>query len=355
VAAPPLRAAPERQPVPCFEFSTRNLPLSEQFAAWRRNFAPVLRLAEIDDCAEGFAGTQILWDLGDLAFARVSTEACSFASLAQRPRQHPIDLWLLILILDGSIRITTPSRTFEVDPGAVQICPLGRVFDGCVTDAELLFLFVPRDFCHDVTDPLDAGAFSTLDRGMGRLLADYLISLARRLRTLDAADLSRLVNATRAMICACIVPSMDGAEEGRDPITTVLLERARRFVQEHLFNAQLDATIIQHELGMSRSKLYRLFEPSGGVAHYIQRRRLLNAHSALADPGSRHLRIMDIGEQHGFNDGAEFSRAFKREFGYTPSDVRAGMMEEPISRPDCDLQTAPPIERLGLLASRLQA
>jgi AraC-like DNA-binding protein len=183
----------------------------------------------------------------------------------------------------------------------VQMHPMGRVFEARLAASEVLMLSVPRDFCRDTAHLLDAMEFSTLDGGMGRLLADYMTSLAQRLPTLDAADLPRLANATRAMILACVAPSPDNLELAQDP---VLLERARRFVQTNLFDPDLGAERLQRELGMSRSRLYRLFEPSGGVARYIQHRRLLDAHAALAD-ASDHRRIVDIAEQRSFNDAAE--------------------------------------------------
>ena len=65
-----------------------------------------------------------------------------------------------------------------------------------------------------------------------------------------------------------------------DPIATVLIERARRFAQANLFDRDLGSPMMQRELGLSRARLYRLFEPFGGVSHYIQHRRLLDAHAA---------------------------------------------------------------------------
>ena len=111
---------------------------------------------------------------------------------------------------------------------------------------------------------------------------------------------------------------------------------------------------MQRELGISRSRLYRLFEPYGGVVHYIQHRRLLDAHAVLADPDD-HRRILDIAEEHGFTDGAEFSRAFKREFGYSPSDVRTGGKLNQSNRTATDVETVAPGDRLGALLRRLQA
>jgi AraC-like DNA-binding protein len=109
--------------------------------------------------------------------------------------------------------------------------------------------------------------------------------------------------------------------------------------------------LLRRELGISRTRLYNLFEPFGGVMHYVQHRRLLSAHAALTDPNDRRL-IFQIAEERGFTDGAEFSRAFKRAFGYSPSEVRnRGGGGIPVHS---DLEECPSEERLGVLLRRLQ-
>lgn len=236
----------------------------------------------------------------------------------------------------------------------MQLHSLGKTFEGCLTSSEMLQLFVPRDFFRGVAHVLDAEEFSARNDGLATLLADYLIGLAHRLPLLDAEDLPRLVAATRAMILACVAPSRDHLHEAGDTIANVLLERARRFVQANVASHDLGVEALQRELGVSRSRLYRLFEPHGGVLHYIRHRRLLGAHAALADPNDTR-RIHDIAEEHGFADGSEFSRAFKREFGYRPSEVRSagkGRIPKPTV---ADLDSVAPGDRLGALLRRLQA
>jgi AraC-like DNA-binding protein len=307
-----------------------------------------------DNSVVGFAGKQVIWDLGGLVLSRVRTDGLGFTSLAGHLRRDPIDHWLISLMLKGRSKTVAPSRAFDGEPGSVQIHPLGRVFEGCLTDSEMLQLFVPRDFCRGMAHVLDTAEFSKLGSGMARLFADYITSLAHRLPSLDSGDLAGLATATRAMILACVAPSPEHLDEAGDLITNVLLERARRFVHANIFASDLCAASVQRALGISRSRLYRLFEPYGGIIHYIQHRRLLDAHAALADPNDRR-RILDIAEERGFIDGAEFSRAFKREFGYSPSDVRtAGKRNRP-NRPGADLEAAAPADRLGALLRRLQA
>ncbi len=77
--------------------------------------------------------------------------------------------------------------------------------------------------------------------------------------------------------------------------------------------------------GISRSHMYRLFEHKGGVARYIQDQRLLEAHRALCNTASAQS-ISGIAEALCFADASSFSRAFRREFGHSPTDVRAAAM-----------------------------
>ncbi|WP_244466846.1 helix-turn-helix domain-containing protein [Devosia geojensis] len=337
-----------------FDFSTDGLPRKDQFAAWRASWAAAFDLTELESGPKTFSGRQKVWDLGGLAFSRVHTDELAFAGLAGHVRREPLDHWLLTLFVNGRSTTLADNDRLDGRTGAVQLHPLGRVFEGTVSQSDILMLFVPRDLCREMTHVLDAAAFSRLEGAMGRIFADYMVSLARRLPRLEASDASQVVATTRAMLLACVAPSPDRLEEAGNMIANVLLERARRYIQANLHDPELGARGLLRELGVSRSRLYRLFEPSGGVMHYIQRRRLLAAHSMLADANNRR-RIFEIAESCCFADGADFSRAFRREFGCSPSDVRAGTAHvvPDWKHGEFDEEGAP-AQRLNTLLRRLQ-
>jgi AraC-like DNA-binding protein len=160
-----------------------------------------------------------------------------------------------------------------------------------------------------------------LDTPLGHLLGDYMIALERRLPDVTEADFPRITKAVGAMVAAVVEPSAARVVVAQQQIDLGRKERVRQAVRRHLRPPTLGPKNLARLVGMSRSNLYRLFEDTGGVARYIQRERLLAARAILADP-SRIQSISAIAEDLCFADASSFSRTFKREFGYAPSEAR---------------------------------
>lgn len=343
---------PQSPNLSSFEFVTSPVPRIRQFEAWRTNLAPIFDIGSARDRRRGFIGRQITWDLGCFVFSHVTTDPLQFGSIPRHPHWEPLDHFILSVLLSGEAYTETPTGTFRCTVGVTQVHAMGRSFHGSLTASELLMLFVPRDFCPRVSQALSAAEFTTLEGGMARLFHDYMVGLANQLPFVRQADLPALVEATRAMILACVSPSADNVQTASHPIAVTLLDRAQKIIQSKLFDPTLGVQTLERELGVSRSRLYRMFEAFGGVKHYIQHRRLLDAHAALANPNDQR-RILDLAEQRCFSDGTEFSRAFKREFGYSPTEVRIGRRSSFPCRQAPGLEESDPGSRLGTMLRRL--
>ena len=172
---------------------------------------------------------------------------------------------------------------------------------------------------------LDAARGTVLNTSQGKLLADYMLLLERNLPSLTPEDAPRLVNAVQAMLGACLAPSADRVASVGRQIDLTLMERVRRAVRKHLRSPSLGPDKLCREAATSRSQLYRLLEGEGGVAYYIQRRRLSESFAILCDV-SNNFPIRVIAETLCFGDASSFSRAFRREFGMSPSEVRAASL-----------------------------
>jgi AraC-like DNA-binding protein len=247
--------------------------------------------------------------------------AHGYVRSAAKLRSSSIDHWYIALPRTGRSWTEVDRRVAEGEPGKLEIRSLGYPFRGRTTDSESLFLYLPRDLFSDVAATLDAKNNSILFGNVASLLVDYVNSIEARLRGLTAEDLPRIVHATRSMIIACLAPPAEHAAAAEQLAGVALMERARRYVQNNLDTPHLTPDSMCRALGVSRSRLYQLFEPSGGVLHYIQSRRLLAAHIALSDPADSR-RIVEIAEAFGFSSAANFSRAFSKEFGYSPREGR---------------------------------
>lgn len=119
------------------------------------------------------------------------------------------------------------------------------------------------------------------------------------------------------------------------------LARVRAIIRQHLRSPDLTPDSLCRLVGISRSQLYRLFEPVGGVVRDIQHERLRQAHRAIAYPADGRT-IQAISEELGFLEPTTFSRAFRREFGYAPGALRRAAPTGRPSIPDASTTASAP-------------
>ena len=99
------------------------------------------------------------------------------------------------------------------------------------------------------------------------------------------------------------------------------IERFNSFIEANMDNSSLGVNEIAVEFGMSRSSFYNRINGYIGQspAEYIRDARLKRACELLQ---SKDLSIAQIAYMTGFNDPHYFGKAFKKEFGMTPTEFR---------------------------------
>jgi AraC-like DNA-binding protein len=302
-------------------FSTRTVESHQQYEAWRQRWRPVLDVSAEYPAGQGFPAENKVWTLHGMAMSRVAAPPVRMLRRGADLRRDSIDHWVLTYCRHGTTEMTTGDATLRAPAGVPFIWSLAEASDSRRSQVERLQLFLTRDAFHDIAPLLDAARGAVLDTPLGHLLGDYLLALERRLPSLTADELPALSRAVGAMVAAAITPSACRIAEARCQIDLGALERVRRHVRRHLHSAGLGPAMVSRQVGISRSQLYRLFEPKGGVARYIQQQRLLAAHAALTDT-ARPRAVGAIAEELCFADASSFSRAFRRAFGYSPSGLR---------------------------------
>ena len=66
-----------------------------------------------------------------------------------------------------------------------------------------------------------------------------------------------------------------------------------------------------------------LAEEGTSLERFIVSRRLQRCHQTLSDPAQAHRTVSDIAYSYGFSDPSHFTRRFKAQFGFLPSEYRS--------------------------------
>jgi AraC-like DNA-binding protein len=276
----------------------------------------------------GFRAASQSWQISGCMLSRVRAPAIRVERNITHVHRNPLHHWVITLSRHATSMISSGDTTLCVPPGTPFVVSLADELTSERPEDLRLQLYLSRDRFADLAPALDRARGTILNTALGSLLSDYLILLERTLPDVAADDLPRLRDAIGAMVAACLAPEQDRAALAEPQIDLVRLERVRHVVRRYLRSAALGPRLLCRSLGMSRSKLYRLMDSEGGVSRYIQRQRLLEAYAALSDP-SVDGPITAIAEGLCFADTSGFSRAFRREFGVSPSDVRAASRTGP--------------------------
>lgn len=325
-------------------FSTLDLASEDQFDAWRTLLSDMIELQRTPEASQGFAAEFSSWSFGDVVMTRAVYSGAPPRRWKHRPRSF-LDHWCVVLAHSHP-----PARDeLAVAPtlmagDALSFRSLALPFEGQASDSEVLTLLLPRDFCRDETGDFERAHDLDIRPELGSVLAGFMDHLARQLPHISADHGEGLAVATRALVAACIAPRTDRVEAAQMPLASLLIDRARLVIRQNMASPEFGPEALARLMAMSRSKLYRLFEHNGGVAHFINRERLREAHRQLA--GLRNaMSIHLIGNEVGFPDHSTFSRAFRREFGYSPREVREQGLVLP---PEQQAQPAPlPVRLYG--------
>jgi AraC-like DNA-binding protein len=167
------------------------------------------------------------------------------------------------------------------------------------------------------------------DRGVGRIAADYLVSLFEEAAHLDASNQQTAAAVCLDLLASALLASPYGdpapapLEHSRGANSQVLLSRIRAYVRSNLSSPELCPEVIATAHGISKRYLHTLFASTGSsLGAWIREQRLGRAYADLSSPRTRELSITEIALCHGFNDIPHFGRCFKARYGVTPKTVR---------------------------------
>jgi AraC-like DNA-binding protein len=304
--------------------STRGLAPRHQFEAWRDLSVPYLDMRRPPGAPEaGFDARGTALPFGTSMFYHAVLAPYDYSRTQARIRRDSLDHWIVAVCRRGIQRQRSGEFAFTFQQGVPYVLSMARAFEAQREgdEVEWASLFIARDAVPELEPLFSAALYRPLDGPAGRLFAGFLQTLQDVAQGLQPNDFAHVEKATGALLAAALGSGRDAIENARPQIEHLQLARIKRLIRAHMGSATLGPARLCAMGGVSRSSLYRLFEPIGGVARYIQRERLQCAYRLLTDPHDRRS-IAQMAEAVGFFEPSSFSRAFRSHFGVAPRELR---------------------------------
>ena len=321
--------------LPASLFQTSDLPPAERFAAWRDSIGVFLEVGLLQpDDADEFDGWAESYLIDDIMLSRCAAGRQKFDRRAIHVARDSMDHYMIQLLLDGTIDLTTGRRTLQCPSGHLIGFDLGERMDTVNSRFDLLTVIIPRRRLTHLLARPDSLHATMVDpnSGTGLLVVNFLRALYQSAPLLSQSEAS----AAAASLLELLALAFNGVtyQSGDAPETMAQAEllRVQNFIKANLASPALGPDMAVTALGISRARLYRLFAPVGGIAEYVREQRLRRCRADLVSNHLAHRQIAEIAYGWGFADPAHFARSFKQRFGRTPSEVR---------------HAAPPLARRG--------
>jgi AraC-like DNA-binding protein len=314
-----------RSRVPSSLFLTYRLAPDDRFIAWRESMGVFLesRLSTYRDIGR-FSGEIESYLLDDIMLTRGMSVGQKYDRTVARIAHDGLDHYMIQIFLQGNCEMKVHGREVKSAPGRAIAFDLAEVMDSINSGFDVLCIVVPRARLAPLLTNPDSmhGQMPDAESGAGIMLADFVASLYLAAPSLTPTEAKSAMRALLEMLAAAFNGAPAGEVAARDAGRQALLLRAQIFIRENLAAADLGPETIALSVGVSRTALYRLFEPIGGIANYVREIRLRKCLAEIMSVRHAHRQVSEIAYRWGFTDASHFARLFKQRFGRTPSEAR---------------------------------
>jgi len=264
-------------------------------------------------------------EIGPIAMHRIRVGAMrseATAAMIQNPANE--GRIMVTLQLAGAATTDQDGRCSAQQPGDLVVIDQRSSVLTTSAGSESLSLQIPRERLENVLGSTRLYTAVTVGWHLAsaNLASTFLQELVRVQPKLTPDAATRMASIGVDLVVASLAERL--AEEVPRPLSgTVVVQRAKAFVEANLGDPTLTPPLLAAAVGVSLRRLQELFHERGQhISDWIWQRRLETAAKRLADPGCAHLPIGPLAYGCGFASQAHFSRRFKERYGIAPSEHR---------------------------------
>lgn len=293
--------------------------------AWHHNMESTfggLEVVALGSSGGRVTGAMSAKELGQVGIYEISGTPQQLVRSPRAVRQSPTELLKVCTMRRGLCIIEQSGRELTVSPGEFGLydtaVPYRLTFRGAwqceVMTAPSTGLGAQRA----AVDQARAHPWSATT-GAGSVLAQFISACASMAVPAPAAW-NHLATAGEALLAGVVLQDY---EPGSEDMAEFLRHEIESYVDRNLQDPNLGLKQIASAHHISVRTVQRLFAGSGmGLTGLIRKRRLQSVHRDLADYRSTHFTIAEVAARWCIHDAQWLARAFKSEFGMSPSEFR---------------------------------
>ncbi|WP_454702238.1 helix-turn-helix domain-containing protein [Agrobacterium burrii] len=294
-------------------------PGEECFAAWKS------ALSLLVDCSTPWDADPALFDFHGCswqlpgAFLHANGGSAMVMSRTQQViDERPTPHMVLFMLLEGRVTSNYDGLIQEHEPGDIVVVDYSLPYESETSGFEAIALTFDKanvlvEFLNNAH-----GLVLTPNEHAGAMLGAQIKALVEHIGGLSIHQSQVAVDGILRFAAAAF--AAPATRERRDK--RFLFQRASSSARQRLSDPDFGPDELAAVLGVSRSKLFRLFEPHGGVQRWMLVERLRGSLQSIMRSTPDH-KIAVIARNHGFRSEAHFSRAFQKRYQTSPSSVRA--------------------------------
>ncbi len=238
------------------------------------------------------------------------------------------DHFILMVVVEGGIEGKAGHLDITLSPGDIIILdvlqPIKMKFieSRQVHYIDVLYMAIPRALLSEVDNSCQLhGKIIYQKDFLSRMIASNMASLMSHSANFSDSDVNKVARPIIDFVISAIRSSHAPIQPIMMDTKLHIITRVCDFIQENLRVSALGADLICQKFGLSRSSLYRLFEPFGGIIAHIRKKRIIAATRMLLKPLYQQWKVAEIAYYWQF-EPATFNRLFVSAYGITPNQAR---------------------------------
>ena len=254
----------------------------------------------------------------------------------ERISRDGFDHFVLHHVVTGELIGGSPGATRRLGPGQTLVLDTCAPMESMANDVRLITVSLAREAMRASAGQLDDLHGHCIGVREGALLAALLRSLVAEADHLPASAHATVTRSLLDLLSIALDPRGTGPRSDFRRLEFARHESVRRLIEANLGDANFSVQDIIEATGISRASLYRLFSAQGGVARFIQSRRLQHLRERLDDRRCDALSLAELAPRCGFANESHASRSFKQAFAISPGAYRSASIKD-ASYPTVDL------------------